>query len=699
MAAKLRVLILLPLVLCCALITVKAQTTLQPGTPIERTIGPGQVHEFTVNMEENSYIQLVVEQHGIDVVVKVSSPAGKMLGEYDTPNGAEGPEHVSFVAAAAGAYRITISPLDSQDQSTGHYEIKVLELREATDQELKSNKNLEVAKAKGIALLTEIESTIPQIKSPRTRIEAQLKAAELLWEVDEKRAAKFMADAMAGIKEFLATADVGSEQYTQQYLGMSQLREEVIRILSERDPDAALSFLQSTTPRYSPMAANPRDLRAQETGLELGIANQIIQKDPNRAMQIARRSLKTGYSPSLVGTVSQLAQKNPELASELVHEIAGKLLNEEKLSKDPDAAVLAISLLKSFHTPPDSIQIIIGRRPSPFRSGLLSEDEYKQLLQKAAGEVMSYTPSSGRMYTREAIANLLSGLQSLGAELDKVITGGKAAIEKKSTEVMGVNNMNFNPLQEYQNAIGNNPVEAALESIEKAPAEYREQLYIQLAYREANNGDFARARQIINDNVTNPLQQRQVLTNLEQQETSQAVGKGKIEEALRNVSGLKTPRERATQLVQILGQIGPGRKRATALSLLEQARGMLSPSPQAQDAQQMYALFELSRAFARYDSKRSFEILEPLIDQFNDICAAARTLQGFGVEYFDEDDELNFQEGNGVENTVSQISNVLGSLALTNFDRAKATTEKLHLPEVRLKVYLEIAQQTIAGGK
>ena len=57
------------------------------------------------------------------------------------------------------------------------------------------------------------------------------------------------------------------------------------------------------------------------------------------------------------------------------------------------------------------------------------------------------------------------------------------------------------------------------------------------------------------------------------------------------------------------------------------------------------------------------------------------------------------QNGNGVANIVSQMSNVLGELALTNFDRTKTATTRILLPETRLKVYLEIAQQTITGGK
>src|ERR1044072_5909760 len=143
----LRAFLLLPLA-TCVFLTANAQTTLQPGTPIERTLGPGQTQEFNITLEENNFIQLVVEQRGIDVVVKVFSPGGKAVGEFDTPNGNDGPEHVSFVAAAAGAYNIIVTPLYSE-AAAGRFEIKVLEVRQATEQELKASKNQEFVKAKG----------------------------------------------------------------------------------------------------------------------------------------------------------------------------------------------------------------------------------------------------------------------------------------------------------------------------------------------------------------------------------------------------------------------------------------------------------------------------------------------------------------------------------------------------------------------
>jgi len=170
-----------------------------------------------------------------------------------------------------------------------------------------------------------------------------------------------------------------------------------------------------------------------------------------------------------------------------------------------------------------------------------------------------------------------------------------------------------------------------------------------------------------------------------------------VDEALRIIAGFRTPQERARQIMQIAAQIGPGQKRANAINFLEQARSLMGSSLQAQDQEQMQALIEIARAFGKYDVKRSFEILDPLIDQVNDLCTAARTLEGFGQENYD-DEELNLENGNSVTQAAARVANALGTLALINFERARGASDRFRLPEVRLKAYLEIAQQTVPAN-
>jgi len=677
------------LLLCLLSSIAAAQTTLQPGTPVERELTTGQVHEFTVTLEENNFVQLVVEQRGIDVIVKVFSPSGKSLGDFDSPNGNDGPENVSFVAVAAGNYRVTVAPLEPKDGNAGRYQIKIVEVRQATEQELKTTKNFEATKAKGLALLAEIEATIPQIKSPQTRIRSQFQAAQLLWDIDEKRASKLLADAMAGFKDYVSSIDPADLMFNQSPVW--QLRQELVTALAARDPDAALNFLQATSQVFDGVIDRGERSRL-ESSIELMVADQAIRNNPKRALQIARQNLKRGYSPQLINTLAQLRNQNPEMAAELANEIVSKISDEKFLQK-PEASFVAMNLIQLARDAGFRQQRANGDTTPP----IVSEDKINELIRKMFDESTGFSPPARAQFedaSTNTVLNMLHSLRSLSSQIDSIVPGGMAAVEKKIAE-LSADPGRVMPHVAYALA---NSSDLSPESIAKMPAEVREQFYIQLANTEAGKGNAARAKQVIEEHVTNPYQKRQALLNVEQQQILQAISKGKGEEALRALGGFRNSRERAQQLAQIASLLGPGLKRAAALSLLEQARGMISPSLQAQDGDQMYALFEIARAFSRYDAKRAFEIMDPLIDQFNDLCGAARMLDGFGMEFYDGE-ELNFLNGNQLASIAGQMSNVLGALAVINFDRAKSTTDRLRAPEVRLKIYLDIAQQTIKAAK
>lgn len=672
--------------------------TLQLGIPIERPIGPGQTHIYMVSADENSLVQITVEQRGIDVVVRIYRSQGKPLGEYDSPNGADGPENVSFVTASKVPYRVEVTPLNrEQDVDAGRYEIRLIEVRAATEQEIKESKNQELLKARGIALLGELEGVISELRVPQTRVKAQVQVGQMLWESDEKRALKYFTDAISDFKEMVANFDPNNKEYLKKYHGVAGLRYEITQALTMRQPELALSFVRSTPPLPDPYG-NQRDLQSQDAALELEIANQIAQKDPKRTLEIARETLKSRYSSILTSTISTLRQQNPEMAAELASEVANKLLGE-KLLKDQQAVSLMMALLQ-LSTP--------GRNRggemngSPRRAPLLSDQQRRDLLQKAMSEATAFKPSHPNVYSpeRDSAWTLLNGLQSMGPDLETSMNGAVVTVERKIKELNISQNPQMEALQQLHAVINNPnmPLDEVLQTIARAPVEHREQMYVQLANRVANNGDIARAKQILNDHVTTAYQRQQALYNLEMQEMHRSMSKGKVEEALRNIANMSNAQERAHMLGQIANQIGPGYKRAAALNLLEQARGLLPPSMQAQDQSHMHALLEFAKAFARYDSKRAFEIVDPLVEQINELSTAARTLEGFGGEFY-EQEELNLQNGNAVGNAATQMTATLGVLALTNFDRAKLTAERIRLPEVRLRAYLDIAQQAIQASR
>lgn len=102
-------------------------TTLQPGKKLSGKIKPGENHVFNVNMKQNLFAVIHVEQNGIDLIMKTADPSGKELGTFDSPNGTQGPEMISVTSTAAGNYTVTVSPLEAKEPG-GAYTIELLRL-------------------------------------------------------------------------------------------------------------------------------------------------------------------------------------------------------------------------------------------------------------------------------------------------------------------------------------------------------------------------------------------------------------------------------------------------------------------------------------------------------------------------------------------------------------------------------------------
>ena len=267
-------------------------------------------------------------------------------------------------------------------------------------------------------------------------------------------------------------------------------------------------------------------------------------------------------------------------------------------------------------------------------------------------------------------------------------------MEKKANELSTFWDPQSRFWQKHQDLLSNGSVEAILETAGRIPQEARVQFYEHAAQKAAGAGDFARARQILTDYISNPFRRQQALRNIDHQVFYATLAQGKLEEAVRLAGNLPTAKERAMLLIQIVTQNAPTQQREAMLELLERARTMIAASGRAENLEQMDVLFEIARAYARFEPERGFEILEPLVGQFNEMSEAAVSLNGFGQQFF-QDGELLMQNGNVVSNIASQLAVSLGALAVSDFDRAKTMADGMKRMEARLTVYLAIAQHTI----
>lgn len=118
-----------------------------------KELAGNSVDSFRLNLGGNSFVYGYVEQHDVDVVVKVFSPdSAKQIAEFDGP--ARGPEPFKFNGYPAGIYTITVTPFN---QGQGEYSIKLTGAEElATDPERRVDQVVRAAsgqeKAPGVAI-------------------------------------------------------------------------------------------------------------------------------------------------------------------------------------------------------------------------------------------------------------------------------------------------------------------------------------------------------------------------------------------------------------------------------------------------------------------------------------------------------------------------------------------------------------------
>lgn len=107
---------------------------LSHGKVLTRTLRAGQTDTTVLRTEEGDFADIQVMQTGSDVAVRLVDPAGAAVLDVDSPNGANGPEPVAFIATASGDYRIEVKLGNAKD-AEGSYRITVLQKRAATDED------------------------------------------------------------------------------------------------------------------------------------------------------------------------------------------------------------------------------------------------------------------------------------------------------------------------------------------------------------------------------------------------------------------------------------------------------------------------------------------------------------------------------------------------------------------------------------
>ena len=101
---------------------------------LDREISAVERHSYRVSVDTGQFTSVSIQQRGVDLVARLLGPDEKLIAEIDADSRPQGSEVVEWVAGATGTYTIEVTP-KYRSLPGGHYEIRVIELRVASDKD------------------------------------------------------------------------------------------------------------------------------------------------------------------------------------------------------------------------------------------------------------------------------------------------------------------------------------------------------------------------------------------------------------------------------------------------------------------------------------------------------------------------------------------------------------------------------------
>lgn len=106
--------------------------SLVPGQSVGREVSGEQAQSYQLTMVSGQFARFIVQQDGIDVVIRLFGPDSQLIGEVDDESRTHGQEVLELIADRASAYRIEVKPR-YKFSPRGRYEIRLAELRAANE--------------------------------------------------------------------------------------------------------------------------------------------------------------------------------------------------------------------------------------------------------------------------------------------------------------------------------------------------------------------------------------------------------------------------------------------------------------------------------------------------------------------------------------------------------------------------------------
>lgn len=557
---------------------------------------------------------------------------------------------------------------------------------------------------KTFVLVDEIVSGVWGLKLPENRSFIQASAADLLWTHDEKRARTLFWDALnsLGLRTDITddasakdtkdaksrsaqTKTQSNEKAQKEYLEAFSVRRNFLTRVARRDPQLALDMLRAT--HQPPLELKNPDFRLpDDSDLEQDIANQAAERDPKKALQIARESLaKGGLTFQLLSLLNSLNRQSRDLGTEFAADIIDKIHTVD-FSKDPDPFWIGTYLLQASRTPKVDTANSENENLSTasWPQLKLSDDQRRELV-----ELLTDAASSP-----SAHPNLAGGLNELMPEIQLYTPERVATIRAKMAQVNSSLTNEQKDWKTYESLYRTATPEQMIHAANSVTGEQRQALYREAVSLAVSRNRADSLRETINTEVADETQRKTLIDSLDAEEIGSAVYQGNVDELQKLLPTIRLKEQRALAMAELAMILEKKGRHEEALRSLQDARPLVKIDFNSDT--QSRAFLALILAYALIDPPQAFAMAEPIVDRANDNISKLLFLSKIAHNSAVKNGEIVMQDpGVPLDFALIKYGQGVVALASADFTHTKALADRFQRNELKIMARLLIAQSIL----
>jgi hypothetical protein len=564
-----------------------------------------------------------------------------------------------------------------------------------TEEEKRGAKELE---RKALALIDEVVADAMSLSLAKNRVHILTVASDVLWTRDEERARALVREAMNQAVAYMREAKEKSMRQDAQYFDSENTSHMVLDVLVRRDAKLVLEFLSLTRPL--------RPGGYEERRLELELASQIVESDPQTALGIAEEHFDDILDGGVIDFWSALLRKDQRAASTLTKRIIGDLKARDILA-DYGASYALSSVLNVLG--PRANESADTRNNQGAADAMRSDSAdiqqaYRDALEIVVAAALKVTGAQLQDYfERERAKDLLTKIRKYLPEIEKHLRARAQVARAKLAQFDKA--LQFPPAaqgssgERFEDMVENKSADELIAmGAAESQSEPRYWLYLAAVNKLIEQGDSARARQVAKDYLPDHRGWNPLFAEIKLEERAQAMKEGNLEEARKSILQLRSSEERALAWIELATKAEYDKDQKSQQQALNEAGALLGA--QIETRSQVEAQLSLAAASLDLDPDRGFEILGSSIDRLNAVVSALGTITKFnqrelkpsGLVIKEEGDELDI---NLFHQIAPSLSRHLLAFARKDFDRTVVSLKRSQVSELRLATCLTLLNRIL----